>query len=145
MFLKGVPEVETMIIYTGCPQSLVGRQWLDKYLKKNNLLKEKLEVKDCAQKFRFGPSNVYESKELIEIPINVRRSGDMEVLEKIFIEDFIADAENVPLLCGRNTMKKMESITRHRQEYNENGHWWTERDWMYVHSWRSSCSSFVSE
>ena len=41
MFLQEVTRVESMVMDTGCPKSLVGRDWMMKYLKKNNL-----EIKD---------------------------------------------------------------------------------------------------
>ena len=108
MFLKEVTRVEAMVLDTGCPKSLVGRNWLDRYLQKNELKMEELTTQKCSQKFRFGPSQVYTSKEMVVIPITVKEAHKTDVFKKTFIEVFVLDAENVPLLCGRNTMKMWE-------------------------------------
>jgi hypothetical protein len=110
MFMKEATTVEVMLMDTGCPQSLVSRSWLEKYLEKNKILMEDLKIHKCSQKFHFGPSNVYESMMLVELPITVRQSGVEEIFKKIIIKVFVVDAENVPLLCGKNTMKKWKVV-----------------------------------
>ena len=98
MFLKEVTRVEAMVLDTGCPKSLVGRDWLKRYLQKNDLKMEELMVTTCSQKFRFGPSQVYTSKEIVSIPITVKEANKKDVFKKTFIEVFVLGTENVPLL-----------------------------------------------
>jgi hypothetical protein len=105
LFLKDDTTVESMLVDMGCPQSMVGRTYLEKYLSKNKILMEDLEVKKCSQKFCFGPSKVYESTLLVKLPITIKQVRDESSFKKIFIEVFVVDAENAPLLCGKNTMK----------------------------------------
>jgi hypothetical protein len=72
LFLKDNSAVDVMLMDTGCPQSLVGKGWVERYLEKNKILLEDLEVKKCSQKFRFSPSKVYKSTMLVRLPITVR-------------------------------------------------------------------------
>jgi hypothetical protein len=83
MFLKEVQEIQAMILETGWLKSLVGKQWLEKYLKKMKLKESELKKTACSQKFRFGPSKVYEAKEVIEIPITVKINDMDETFTKI--------------------------------------------------------------
>jgi hypothetical protein len=61
MFLKEAKEYQSMVIDTGCPQSMVGQLWLEKYLKSMNLTKNQLESRTHSQKFQFGSSKVFEA------------------------------------------------------------------------------------
>ena len=49
MYAKDVKETDMMILDTGCPKSLGGELWIDKYLRENNLQKKDLEVSKCKQ------------------------------------------------------------------------------------------------
>ena len=121
MFAKEVTEVGALMLDTGCPNSLVGKSWLEKYFQKNRINKDDLHKRRCFQKFRFGPSRIYESKEIIEIPITIKETGKSDALTKMFLEAFVVDAENVPLLCGRNTMKKWKmDLSMHRDKVTIN-------------------------
>jgi hypothetical protein len=110
MFMKEIKEFQAMVVDTGCPKSLVGIQWLKKYLKMRNITKDQLKTKTCSQKFRFGPSGVYEAKEIMEIPITVKINDKEESFVKIKVNAYVVEAENVPLLCGRNTMNEWGAI-----------------------------------
>jgi hypothetical protein len=110
MFLKEVTEVQAMILDTGCPKSLVGKEWLEKYMKKYKLKKEDLKKVNCSQKFRFRPSKVYEAKEIVEIPIIVKLNDIEDSYTKIKLGAYVVEAENVPLLCGRNSMKDWGAV-----------------------------------
>jgi hypothetical protein len=46
----------------------------------------------------------------VELPITVKEVGEEEIFNKIYIEVFVVEAENVPLLCGRNTMKQWRVV-----------------------------------
>ena len=51
MFLQEVTRVESMVMDTGCPKSLVGRDWMMKYLKKNNLEIKDMRTRNAYQRF----------------------------------------------------------------------------------------------
>ena len=71
-FLEENSTKQAAILDVGCPKSLVGKNWLNKYLMWKNLNMKHLKKRQCSQKFKFGPSKVYESTEIIEIPLNVK-------------------------------------------------------------------------
>jgi hypothetical protein len=77
-FLKEVTKNQAMILDTGCPDSLVGKEWVEEYLKKRDLTKDQLKKMTCSQKFCFGPSKVFEAKEVLEIPITVKLKDGKE-------------------------------------------------------------------
>ena len=108
LFLEEYSEKKSLILDVGCPKSLVGQKWLHKYLAWKNMSIENLKKRRCSQKFKFGPSKVYESTELIEIPLNVQQSDG--VLTRVYLEVFVVDADNVPLLCGLNSLKKWKAV-----------------------------------
>ena len=78
-------------------------------------MREYLKVQDiwdvekfsCKQKFRFGPSIVYNSKEIVKILIGFR--GDDEGFQQQYVEAYIIQAD-VSLLLGLNTMKKWRTM-----------------------------------
>ena len=85
MFSKKEYSIETMTLDTGCPPNLVSETWLENYLKENKMQREELKRMQCNQKFRFGPSNIYISREQVVLPIKIKQSDgefmkiDMEV------------------------------------------------------------------
>ena len=60
-----------------------------------------MKMSECRQVFRFGPSKQYVSKEMVELPVIVRRMDRKEDVLKVFI--YLVDAD-VPFLCGKRTM-----------------------------------------
>ena len=70
--------------------------------------REDLKSTSCNQKFRFRPSNTYTSKEKIRLPITIKQLNNKEEFVKMDMEVYVIDAENIPLLCGRSTLKKWE-------------------------------------
>ena len=109
-YTKEVHETDVMVMDTGCPKSLVGRDWLMKYMEKNGLDKKNLQRKQCDQKFRFGPSKIYKSNEIVSLPISVKEKEKENEFVRVFMDVFVVDADNVPLLCGKNTMKLWKII-----------------------------------
>jgi hypothetical protein len=74
------------------------------------MTKDQLKKKSCSQKFRFGSSKVFQAKEILEIPINVKIDDTEESVKVVKINAYVVEAENVPLLCGRNMMMDWEAI-----------------------------------
>ena len=54
-----------MVVDCGAPKTLIGESYLHKYLKVNDLELENLSKVLCKQKFKFGPSQVFESTERV--------------------------------------------------------------------------------
>ena len=72
-----------MILDLGAPCSLVGKEWLRKYLSENGIRLEDLEKKKSEKKFRFGPSKVYRSEVAYKMPIVVKTDEEIEVFLEI--------------------------------------------------------------
>ena len=70
--MREVSEGDERIVDSGDPKRLVVTEWLEKYLKKNNLVRNELKSKNCDQNFRFGPGPVYKSEEKVVILGTVR-------------------------------------------------------------------------
>ena len=54
-----------MVVDCGAPKTLIGESYLHKYLKVNDLELENLSKVLCKQKFKFGPSQVFENTERV--------------------------------------------------------------------------------
>ena len=74
---------------------------MDQYLRDYELELKDMKMSECRQVFRFGPSKQYVSKEMVEIPVIVRRMDGKEDVLKVFT--YLVDAD-VPFLCGKRTM-----------------------------------------
>ena len=105
-FTKEVDEVEAMIVDTGCPKTLVGREWLDRYLCVNDIRKEDLESKFCSQDFRFGNGPVFNSAEIISLPVAWKEKDVEDGYVKMVVETYVIDTKNIPFLFGKNTLKE---------------------------------------
>jgi hypothetical protein len=101
-----IVNIKRMIIDTGCPNSIVGNKWLNEYLKKMKIKKSDLKSKKCQEKFKFGPSSEYKATEKIEIPITIKVIDKEETFEEAKVEAFVIETEEIPLLCGKDTMRK---------------------------------------
>ena len=101
-------SIKTMTLDTGCQPNLVSEDWLLKYLRENNMRKEKLKSISCNQKFRFGPRNTYTSKEKIVLPVTIRQLNGEFV--KMDMEVYVIEAENIPFLCGSSTLEQWEGV-----------------------------------
>ena len=58
------------IVDTGCPKTVTGRMWMDAFAesKEKNV---KIKVGKENESFRFGPSDIYNSKENYEIKVEI--------------------------------------------------------------------------
>merc|ERR1711954_117939 len=75
---------------------------MKQYLEGFGLEIEKMKSVSCNQPFVFGPSKIYVSKSLIEVPILVTRMDGKEDVLKV--QTYLVDAE-VPFLCGKQTLE----------------------------------------
>ena len=91
-----------MILDIGAPVSLVGKSWIEEYLKEHDLEMNDMKIEKCEQVFRFGPSRKYVSTQMIELPMVVSAMDGKEEVLKVFA--YIVDAE-VPFLCGKRTLE----------------------------------------
>ena len=83
LFLRKEESNETMTVDTGCPLTLVGEDWLSSYLEENKIRREDLKSTSCNQRFRFGPSKTYTSKEKIKLPVTMKQLNNKEEFVKI--------------------------------------------------------------
>ena len=60
----------------------------------------------CYQIFQFGPSKQYVSKEMVELPMIIRRLDGKDDVLKVFT--YLVEAD-VPFLCGKRTLEKWNS------------------------------------
>ena len=119
MYAKDVKETDMMIVDTGCPKSLVGEFWIEKYLTENNLNKKHLNISKCRQYFRFGPGQIYESDEFIVLPVSFKASESQVLKNEIVyttMEVYIVKNASVPLLCGRNTLSQWGAVLDIKQK-----------------------------
>ena len=112
-FTKEVDEVEAMIVDTGCPRSVVGREWLEKYLAFNDIKMEDLERKPSFQNFRFGNGPLYPSKEIISLPVTWKEKDTEDSFVKIVFETYVIEANDIPLLFGKNTAMEWKADVLH--------------------------------
>ena len=61
---------------------------------------------ECRQKFRFGPSEVYVSREILRVPITVKVKDGFSTK---YVDAYVVNA-NVPFLLGLNTMKEWGAL-----------------------------------
>ena len=73
VFLTEEVEESQMIIGSGAPENIAGKEWMEKYLDQMSFDESQIKrKKNKNKKFKFGPSKIYESKDAIEIPIIVK-------------------------------------------------------------------------
>ena len=102
-------EKQVIIVDIGAPVSLVGKEWIERYLREHEIDLESLHMEKCEQMFRFGPSKKYVSKEMVELPMLVKMTdGNEDVLK---IAAYIVDAE-VPFLVGKKTLEDIDRYTK---------------------------------
>ena len=94
---------QVMILDLGAPVSVVGKEWMDQYLRDYELELKDMKMSECRQVFRFGPSKQYVSKEMVELSLIVRRMDGKEDVLKVFT--YLVDAD-VPFLCVKGTIVK---------------------------------------
>ena len=94
-------------------KSLVGRDWLEKYLSANNVRKEELENKSCSQDFKFGNGPVYYSTEIVDLPVTWKEKGTESGFVKMVIATHVIGAKKIPFLFGKNTQKEWKVDIMH--------------------------------
>ena len=94
-------EKNEMVLDSGAPVATVGDDWLEEYIKEHEIDERKLVKTKSNQKFRFGPSQIYTTKEVTEIPITLKNAKTDEYV-KTKIPVYVVEAKNVPLLIGKN-------------------------------------------
>ena len=93
------------VLDSGCPKTVGGKHWLRMYIQSLNQI-EKFknfipeEVPE-REKFKFGPSQIYESNQAVIIPINI--GGEYRKLKMSVVD------ANIPCLIGRDHMTKWRS------------------------------------
>ena len=98
IYSEGNCEVDPykLIVDTACPKTVTGRPWMDAFIASKGDVKVSLEKED--EKFRFGPSQVYKSKENYTIEVNI---GDLKESIKVSVVD-----ADIPLLLGLDYQTK---------------------------------------
>ena len=86
-----------IIVDSGCPRSLMGDKEYE--MLRRNFRTEEKEIKR-NERFRFGPSRVYESEFKAKLPM---RLGDT----RLDMEFFVVKG-NIPILLGNDMMKPLE-------------------------------------
>ena len=98
VFLNKNDLGQIIIVDSGCPRSLMGKS-------EYNILREKLKVKtECInnlEKFKFGPSKIYNSERKAHMKLNLGGA----VVE---VEFFIVDGE-VPILLGNDVLDPLKA------------------------------------
>ena len=112
-FTKNEMIGKKMISDNGAPLSIVGKPWLEIYLNENDLSKDELVSEDVNEHFKFGPSRVYHSTKRYKIPLMVCDKEDRKV--KMAIKAYEVNVD-IPLLCGKNTLKEWGSSTIHNKD-----------------------------
>ena len=102
-FTEQNAKASTMILDLGVPCSLVGKDWLDKYVKENGMKKENMKTIECRKKFRFGPGKIYIVDKKYVIPMVTMSSQNKELI--LDVQACEVDT-SVPLLCGKDSMER---------------------------------------
>ena len=105
-FTKDITDVNEMVVDCGAPKTLIGEKYLKEYLRVQNIDYSSLESAPCKQKFRFGPSQVYTSTEMLNIPIELSSNAGLQLQ---YISSYVIQAD-VPFLLGLNTMKEWKAL-----------------------------------
>lgn len=93
---------QMMIFDLDAPVSIAGTSWMRQYLAKFSLEIEDMKSVSCNQPFVFGPSKIYMSKYLVELPILLTRMDGKE--DVLIVHTYLVDAE-VPFFCGKQTLE----------------------------------------
>ena len=91
-----------MIIDIGAPYSLVGKEWMRKYLDEQKMEIDDLEKVWYSKRFRFGPGKIYQAETRYKIPFLVKSEDDTEVVLEADVYEVDA---SVPLLCGKDSLE----------------------------------------
>ena len=95
-----------MILDLGVPVSLAGKEWMSQYLGEQGLEIKDLKMQECYQISRFGPSKQYVSREIVELPLIIRRLDGKDDVLRVFT--YLEEAD-VPFLFGKRTIEGWNS------------------------------------
>ena len=70
--LSDLTNEQVMILDIGCPRSLMGRKEYERFLQSEVVDKGKINCFPANEKFRFGPSKLFESHQRIELTMNLK-------------------------------------------------------------------------
>lgn len=117
-FLDETPANQ-LIVDSGAPKNIVGRPWLEQYLKKNkfneNQVKRRL---TDSKKFRFGPSKILISSEIYEIPIIIKGNEPGTEYNILRVQVYVLDA-SVPFLISKEQLQAwnvIQSFTKNDEQ-----------------------------
>ena len=100
IYLALEEECTKMLIDCGCPRSMIGRKQLEAYLKSQGFSVENLEKKDSEiSRFKFGET-IYESNDIVQLPIKIEDSE--KVVHTLLIDVHVVEG-SVPFLFGKDT------------------------------------------
>ena len=106
-FAEDKEKTDMMILDLGAPYSLVGKEWMSKYMKEQGMDIGDLEKKECCKKFCFGPGKIYVSEVQYKVPFVVKSLDDEEVVLEVDVYEVPAP---VPLLCGKDSMEEWKVV-----------------------------------
>ena len=92
----------------GDPRSLTGKEWLDEYMRMDNLTWDQLEVSESQEKFRFGSGPIHDTVKTVKLPVLVTDKRGVEV--EMILDICVVDAK-IPLLIGRDAHKYLNIKT----------------------------------
>ena len=75
---------------------------MTQYVREFRLSIEEISSTKCNQPFVFGPSRIYLSQILVELPILVTRLDGRE--DVLIVHTYLVDAK-VPFLCGKQMLE----------------------------------------
>jgi hypothetical protein len=92
-----------LAIDMACPNSMTSTDTFRLFLEENQLSECSLKTEVIDKKFRFGPSELYDSKIKVEVPIKIQlESGSFKIL---YINMFVLECKELPFLCGKDTLQ----------------------------------------
>ena len=102
-----------ILIDCGCPKSMIGREQLERYLKSQGFTIESLETRISeVSKFKFGET-VYDSLEIVKIPIKIEDSE--KKMHTLLIDVHVIEG-SVPFLFGKDTGTDWEAELKMKEE-----------------------------
>ena len=101
-----------MILDTGCPHNVAGKVWFQCYFDSLSV-EERNSVEKCGSfsKLKFGGGCVFDSLFKVKMPVCILNT-------KIVLEFDVVESD-IPLLCGKNTMRQWGLIINTKTETTE--------------------------
>ena len=92
---------------SGAPKNVSSRHYVEEYMIEYGISEDDVVRTKTNKRFTFGPSKVFESEEVIELPMFLENENGEEVLEKA--EVYVVDAR-IPLLIGYEYLEKQGAV-----------------------------------